>query len=147
MAVLASQFRYVATFGPQSRDVYEQPCVCIKITSVYSVVIIRRWWIDIMWVYLQQVVSPFVLMQSHVIVTGKEMYRGSGNLSIDIRVPRQDLKQFRNEREKRALSRRTLRFHHQPISVPCIIQVSTPISLIVERYDSMSKLRFVRCAS
>ncbi len=42
MAVLASQFRYVATFGPQSRDVYEQPCVCIKITSVYSVVIIRR---------------------------------------------------------------------------------------------------------
>lgn len=100
-----------------------------------------------MWVYLQQVASPFVLVQSHIIITGEEIYRGCGNLNVDVRVPRQDLRHFRNEWENRALSLPTLRFHHQPISVPCIIQVSTPISLIVERYDSISKLRFVRCAS
>lgn len=42
MAVLARQFRYLATFSPQSRNVYEQPGFCVEITSVYSVVIIRR---------------------------------------------------------------------------------------------------------
>lgn len=42
MAVLARQFKCFATFSPQSRDVYEQPGVCIEITSVYSVVIVRR---------------------------------------------------------------------------------------------------------
>lgn len=42
MAVLARQFERVATISPQSRDVYEQPSVCIEITSVYSIVIIRR---------------------------------------------------------------------------------------------------------
>lgn len=42
MAVLARQFKYVTTFSPQSRDVYEQPGVCIEITSVNSVVIICR---------------------------------------------------------------------------------------------------------
>lgn len=42
MAVLAKQFKLVATFSPQSRDIYEQPGVCIEITSVYSIVIIRR---------------------------------------------------------------------------------------------------------
>lgn len=42
MAVLARQFIHMAMFRPQRRDVYEQPGLCVEISSVYGIVIIRR---------------------------------------------------------------------------------------------------------
>ena len=41
----------------------------------------------------------------------------------------------------------TLRFHHHPSNVPCMIHVSAPMSDIDARYDCMRRDRFAFCSS
>jgi hypothetical protein len=73
----------------------------------------------------------------HVVVRCEEMHRSLGYLHIGIGIPWQDLAGrgclLAGAADEDAIPKLTLRFHHQPRSVPCMSHVSTPISAKVAR--------------
>ena len=88
-------------------------------------------------------------MDGHVVVACKHVDRSIRHLYVDVGVPGHDL----NDTVRRCFvliliwEKPTLRFHHQPRSVPCMIHVSAPRSDIEERYDCMRRERLAFCSS
>ena len=132
----------------------EQTCFCVYPSRVDDVQRIIIGWVRIFRVDLQHIVPLLVVaeikcMDRHVVIASKQVHCIIRHLDIDVGVPGHNLNDIvRRKKESRGgIGKQTLRFHHQPKSVPCMIQVSAPMSAIEKRYDCMRRERFVFCSS
>ena len=134
-------FGYPRVVPSDGGDVDEQPRFRVDPPRINDIEPIFFCPFHITRVDFEQVVSRFryirqlVMIHGHVVVARKEVHRPLGDLSIDVRVPGEDLGTFSSLRRAPVTKgdRLTLPFHHHPSRVPCMIQVSAPMSAIVER--------------
>lgn len=147
MAILAAQDVWAVGVGKvlsYCGNVDEQTRVGVyppRINDVESVALVSDL---VMRVDFQHVISAIgyaggaVVKDRHVVVGGEKLHRIFGDLDVYVGIPRQDLSEGVVRRENGEVrgtrhQRPTFLFHHQPSSVPCMIQVSTPMSIKVER--------------
>lgn len=146
MLVFRAQYVAFGFMRPHSCDVDEQPSLIVNPPRVNNIqiVLVRR--IGVSRIDFQHVISFPVGMDRHVVVLRQEIDRVVCHLDINVGVPWQYLSQSERTFDATAHSL-TLRFHHQPSNVPCIIHVSAPRSAIDARYDCMSSVRLLFCSS